>query len=195
MVTTLTTVGYGDLKPQHDNTKIFTCFYVIFGIGFIGAALSIVAQYVMDKIDEKLDDGDETNDYIRDEALKDVSKCGIIMLFFILVGAIYFTIANGEQWKAHEAAGTSDHPNGSAFTNSFYMAVMTVTTVGYGDFSPTGEANRVFAIFWMLCGVLATGNTLGALINIFIQIRQEQKRQKKLAATPSIQELLAHAGT
>lgn len=43
VVTTLTTVGYGDLKPQQNDTKLFTCFYVIFGIGFIGSALSIVA--------------------------------------------------------------------------------------------------------------------------------------------------------
>lgn len=34
-VITLTTVGYGDFSPKTDAGKIYTCFYVIFGIGIV----------------------------------------------------------------------------------------------------------------------------------------------------------------
>jgi len=34
-VITLTTVGYGDLHPTCTSTKVFTIFYIIFGIGIL----------------------------------------------------------------------------------------------------------------------------------------------------------------
>lgn len=39
---TLTTIGYGDLAPTTDVTKIFTAFYAIFGIGIMLYVLSSV---------------------------------------------------------------------------------------------------------------------------------------------------------
>ncbi len=36
-VVTLATVGYGDITPKTDLGKIFTCFYVLIGIGIIVA--------------------------------------------------------------------------------------------------------------------------------------------------------------
>ena len=40
---TLTTIGYGDLVPTTDNSKLFTSFYAIFGVGamlyFLGSVV------------------------------------------------------------------------------------------------------------------------------------------------------------
>ena len=36
-VVTLTTVGYGDLSPTSSGSKLFTVFYIIFGISLFGA--------------------------------------------------------------------------------------------------------------------------------------------------------------
>lgn len=43
-VITITTVGYGDIHPVNDITKIFTIFYVLFGVGIIAASLNIIVK-------------------------------------------------------------------------------------------------------------------------------------------------------
>ena len=49
-VVTLTTVGYGDLHPTTDGTRIFTIIYILTGVGVLVALLSSVAQqYITQK--------------------------------------------------------------------------------------------------------------------------------------------------
>jgi voltage-gated potassium channel len=43
-VVTLTTVGYGDLTPTSDGTRIFTIIYIFSGLGVLVALLTAVAQ-------------------------------------------------------------------------------------------------------------------------------------------------------
>ena len=38
-----------------------------------------------------------------------------------------------------------------------YMSVVTMTTVGFGDFSPQTQGGRIFSMFWIFVGVLAVG--------------------------------------
>jgi hypothetical protein len=42
-----TTVGYGDLHPTNDNTRLFTIFYVIFGVAIVLSSAQQVIQYVV----------------------------------------------------------------------------------------------------------------------------------------------------
>ena len=52
-VITLTTVGYGDLAPTSTGTRVFTIFYVLFGIGLLVALLSAVAGHAAEVRMEK----------------------------------------------------------------------------------------------------------------------------------------------
>ncbi len=54
---------------------------------------------------------------------------------------------------------------GWSWLNSFYFAVCTLTTVGYGDLVPTSDASRLFTALYVLAGVsiaLATLSLLGS---------------------------------
>lgn len=46
---TLSTIGYGDLYPTTDISKIFTVFFAFAGIGILAAALSIIAGAYFEK--------------------------------------------------------------------------------------------------------------------------------------------------
>lgn len=44
-VVTLATVGYGDITPHTDLGKLFTAFYILIGVGIIGAYVSSQFKY------------------------------------------------------------------------------------------------------------------------------------------------------
>ncbi|PWB38553.1 MAG: two pore domain potassium channel family protein [Parcubacteria group bacterium] len=43
-VTTLTTVGYGDLYPTTDFSRLFTAFYILSGVSVVLASLGIIGS-------------------------------------------------------------------------------------------------------------------------------------------------------
>ncbi|MBI4053239.1 MAG: two pore domain potassium channel family protein [Candidatus Diapherotrites archaeon] len=46
---TVTTIGYGDIHPTNDASRLFTVVYALLGVGIVLFALSIVAQSVIEK--------------------------------------------------------------------------------------------------------------------------------------------------
>lgn len=42
--TTLTTIGFGDLHPTSDVSKLFTTVYVLFGVSFVLFSLAVFAE-------------------------------------------------------------------------------------------------------------------------------------------------------
>ena len=51
---TLTTIGYGDLHPTTDLSKIFTVFFSFGGVGILAASLSVVAGAYFDRREKTL---------------------------------------------------------------------------------------------------------------------------------------------
>jgi len=186
--TTLTTVGYGDVLPKTDFAKIFCCFYVVIGIGIIGSALGIVGGYIMDKQEEYaqslledagLDDGDDTNDCIPARGpMGEVLDSFFTLLFCVGFGMLFYHFADDEM----------------SLVDAMYMSFITITTVGFGDYSPKTPLGRVVACVWILCSVLAVSRALGSIVDVFLNQRRERLEQELLAKQISMDELLEGAG-
>lgn len=60
------------------------------------------------------------------------------------------------------------------YTNAYYWAITTLTTVGYGDITPKNNIEKIFSIFVMLLGSGMFAYNLNKLSNIFNDISKDQ---------------------
>ena len=49
-ILTISTVGYGDVTPETDHGKLFTCVFVFAGLALLAEAMSIIADYLIERM-------------------------------------------------------------------------------------------------------------------------------------------------
>jgi hypothetical protein len=77
-------------------------------------------------------------------------------MFWVFVG----TVVNAELQDL-----PAEGWKGSRLIKGFYFSVITLTTVGFGDFTPKTRTGKVFAILYILIGVPVSVNALGKVVN------------------------------
>ena len=78
-----------------------------------------------------------------------------------------------------------------SFSDSLWWALVTVTTVGYGDIVPTSIFGKWLAVLLMLIGIGTIGMLTSALTNFFVKDNQDNQIQfEKLQDELSSQRLL-----
>ena len=60
---------------------------------------------------------------------------------------------------------------GWSWISSFYFCVVTLTTVGYGDLTPTSDATRLFTALYLLFGAAAALAALGLIGSTYLERR------------------------
>merc|ERR1712100_290931 len=78
--------------------------------------------------------------------------------------------------------------------DSLYFSVVTMTTVGFGDFSPKSTLARGLSIPWIIFGVIATGNALGVVGSYIFDAQAKRRYRLRCSKVLSMEELLMHAG-
>ncbi len=98
-------------------------------------------------------------DFIRTiwSLLKDRETRGVVYLVVLVLisGMIFYHSVEGWTWL-----------------DSLYFSVITLTTVGYGDFSPQTDAGKVFTMIYILVGL----GILAGFITLLSQRQQERGR-------------------
>lgn len=159
----MTTVGYGDFLPTSDNAKLFTCGYVIFGLVIDACAVSNIADAFAVWAKEQMRVHSQESMFERNmhkqakrrhAFLKELSY----LVILLLVGMNYF--ANFKDWEGEGAEGDK-------WVNSLYLSVITVTTVGFGDFAATTDSEKAFTVIYMLVGIPVFAAFLQGMITFF----------------------------
>ncbi|MGD1905931.1 MAG: ion transporter [Leptolyngbyaceae cyanobacterium] len=84
----------------------------------------------------------------------------LFTLIFIYAGIIF-------QIEQHFHPGTF-----SSYLDAAYFAVVTMTTVGFGDITPVSEAGRWFTVLMILTGITLIPTQLSALIRSVVKVSQ-----------------------
>ncbi|MEL7530093.1 MAG: potassium channel family protein [Bacteroidota bacterium] len=65
---------------------------------------------------------------------------------------------------------------------SFYFSVVTITTVGFGDLTPSTELSRLFTAIYILIGVsigIVTLSIMGSSILKYREVRYHKREEKR----------------
>ena len=92
----------------------------------------------------------------------------VLMLVHIMACFWYFTAKlegfGPDTWVVRH--GYTDESNEELYTASFYWAMTTLSTVGYGDITAETSLERIIAILWMFISVLYLSFVVGNLTSM-----------------------------
>ncbi len=103
-----------------------------------------------------------------------------LLVFWILVAAHLIACGwilidgPGQYMNGHAAS------NGEVYLEAFYWTVTTLTTIGYGDITPSEPVQFIYVIIVMLTGAAIYGFIIGNIANIIanIDVAKSQFREK-----------------
>jgi voltage-gated potassium channel Kch len=64
---------------------------------------------------------------------------------------------------------------GWSWINSIYFSVITLTTVGYGDFSPQTDEGKLFTIFYIIIGIGIILSFINTVYNHYSSLKTKRK--------------------
>lgn len=177
-VSTLTTVGYGDLVPDSIPTKILASALAFAGMGIVGLVLNETSDFFLEKqekmfmkflhLRQKL--GPEE---IEKEFETDIDKrltwtkflmLGVSVSVFVVVGIFHLLVV--EEYD---------------FIDALYWVSVTMTTLGYEDESFKHTKGRFFAIFWILGTTVSLAQGFIQVIKVKFDCRQRAFIKRVLA--------------
>ncbi|KAK3273455.1 hypothetical protein CYMTET_18303, partial [Cymbomonas tetramitiformis] len=167
IIVTLTTIGYGDYVPTTTESKLFTGFYAQLGMLAIGAALVILftsmfehqQKLLMNVIRPSENPQDVHTAQLRQNFILVTRIIGLLLFYtgVVMIGTLFY--------HRHE---------GLSMVDSFYMMNITLSSVGYGDVSPSTWQGRVFFICTVPPGYVAGVQFVTDVLKTIINRRKEK---------------------
>ncbi|CAM8890742.1 unnamed protein product [Rhodiola kirilowii] len=186
-VVTMCTIGYGDITPNSTATKLFSILFVLIGFGFIDILLAGMVGYVLDLQESHLLRSMKGSPGQKEEGsyLVDVKKgrMRIRMKVALALGVVVLCIGIG--------VGVLHCVENLDWLDSFYLSVMSVTTVGYGDRAFKSLPGRIFASIWLLVSTLAVARAFLYLAEARVDKRHRKMAKWVLAHDMSVSDFLA----
>lgn len=144
-VVTTTTVGYGEYAPTSSGSRIFTIFYIILGMFLWAAMMATIQFHTLGIMFFRVDQA----------RYRSLLVPAVLCLLFVLIYAI-----------------TSKYIDDLTFLDSFYFAIASISTVGYGDLLPSTPVSRNVNIGMLLIGTALYALMLASLVTYVVSSMQ-----------------------
>jgi len=161
LMVTITTVGYGDMTPSGDTSKLFTVVYAVFGVVFTFAALTPLVDALMwfknlilkpfEPEDLEVDADELTLEELRTRGnwgYKNFAAAMgpfIVFVVGIFIGLLFMDLT---------------------MVDCVYWSMITMTTIGYGDIAATTTLTKILLAIYMPTAVAALADTIAVLQQI-----------------------------
>ena len=172
---TATTVGYGDLTPATKEGKIFVMMFIVSGVALAGIFMTKVTDWILaaqehavqraaernkaqvekDMLKLKAQLGAQTSESEKASALlrqKELAEKSIRKTMSPRVRALIIVVC-----VVASGSIAMRYLEDISFVDGCYWAIVTSTTVGYGDVTPQTANGKIFASFYafLTIGVMA----------------------------------------
>mmetsp|Transcript_19381 Transcript_19381/g.53216 ORF Transcript_19381/g.53216 Transcript_19381/m.53216 type:complete len:350 (-) Transcript_19381:51-1100(-) len=198
----VTTVGYGDFTVQSPSAKLFMVFYSIMCLVILAYFYSMLVEKVVkweaDHLRTHLlqieasttsEETDVKKAKERFGAHNKVIAATTIFLLAVVFGMCFYRLTEhctcsygiqGVETCDATSFETCVATGGyrKEWSDALYMSMITLTTVGFGDFQPRTFTGRLCGSIWMLLGCACTANFIGAIAKVLF----EGKKKKKFVA-------------
>jgi hypothetical protein len=167
-----TTVGYGDITPAHTRGQVLVGFFVFLAIMLIADMVSQLANILVARAKESVEqslhhatsalglhDGKRVIGEHKSVSVMPVLSAMASFWVFVIMGTLFFHFYPGE---------------GKTIGQGVYMSIITLTTVGFGAFTPVTQGGMVFGAFWMLFGVAALGGCVASFSAWTVALKQQE---------------------
>jgi len=169
--------------------KLFMSFYMILVLVVFAYALNAFSDWIistsMEHLSENLRIMEGGEEIVKRPRYSPLLWGTSIFVFVVGVGTVFYryeehcSCSYGDTWVGNESCpedralrAMADFDSCAAsggqvksWIDSLYFSVTTVTTVGFGDYTPVSRGGRFFAIVWMTVGVVATGYFVSSVSN------------------------------
>ncbi|XP_069008579.1 potassium channel subfamily K member 10b isoform X1 [Embiotoca jacksoni] len=172
--TVITTIGYGNIAPSTEGGKIFCILYAIFGIPLFGFLLAGIGDQLGTIFVKSIFRVEK----IFRQKHKQISQTKIRVtsaILFILAGCIVFVTIPAVIFK---------HIEGWSTLEAIYFVVITLTTVGIGDYVAGGNRRidymkwyKPLVWFWILVG-LAYFAAILSMIGDWLRVLSKKTKEE-----------------
>ncbi|KAJ8009333.1 hypothetical protein DPEC_G00087800 [Dallia pectoralis] len=180
--TVITTIGYGNIAPSTEGGKIFCILYAIFGIPLFGFLLAGVGDQLGTIFVKSIAKVEKMFRHKHNQISQTKIRVASTLLF-ILAGCILFVTIPAVIFK---------HIEGWTGLEAIYFVVITLTTIGIGDYVAGGNRRveyrnwyRPLVWFWILVGLAYFAAVL-SMIGDWLRVLSKKTKEE-------VGEIKAHA--
>uniref|UniRef100_A0A4W3GT81 Potassium channel, subfamily K, member 10b n=1 Tax=Callorhinchus milii TaxID=7868 RepID=A0A4W3GT81_CALMI len=178
--TVITTIGYGNISPSTEGGKIFCILYAIFGIPLFGFLLAGIGDQLGTIFGKSIA---KVERVFRKKQVSQTKIRVISTILFILAGCLVFVTIPAFIFK---------HTEGWTTLEALYFVVITLTTVGFGDYVAGGDIDihyrewyKPLVWFWILVGLAYFAAVL-SMIGDWLRVISKKTKEE-------VGEIKAHA--